>query len=286
MFSRCHRARSAALRTAVTRALLVAVALAFGFTQARASELRVCSDPDNLPYSHANGSGFENRIAELVAQDLGAKLVYTWFPQRRGFVRRTLNARLCDVVIGVPTAFDLVRTTKPYYRSIYTFVYPAVSSHRYGSFEDPALATARIGIQLIGDDFDATPPAHVLALKGIVNHVVGYPVYGEHPQAERMVQALARGEIDVAIIWGPQAAYYARRAELPLKIVAAKAPADLAMLPFEFSISMGVRKNDASFAQRLDEVLARRRSEIDAILDEYYVPRVNARVATVTELDP
>jgi quinoprotein dehydrogenase-associated probable ABC transporter substrate-binding protein len=260
--------------------LAVAGADAVGVAHADEAELRVCADPDNLPYSDTNGAGFENRIAKLVADDLGAKLTYTWYPQRRGFVRRTLNERVCDVMIGVPTALDLVRTTKPYYRSQYVFVYPAASSHAYASLDDPALTSARIGIQLVGDDLAATPPAHALALRGIVDHVIGYPVYGEHPQGERMIDALGKGEIDVALIWGPQAAYYARRAAKPLTVVPAEAPADLAMFPFEFSISMGVRKNDVTLAQALDDVLARRRSDIDAILDEYGVPRTNSRVAS------
>jgi mxaJ protein len=280
MFSRCRRAR---LRPTFACLFALVGALASGLVHAGDAELRVCADPDNLPYSHANGSGFENRIAQLVAHDLGAKLTYTWYPQRRGFVRRTLNARLCDLVIGVPTAFDLVRTTRAYYRSVYTFVYPAASAHAYRTLDDPALASARIGIQLVGDDLAATPPAHALALRGIVDHIVGYPVYGEHPQAERMVGALAKGEIDVALIWGPQAGYYAHRAEIPLEVVPANAPADLPMLPFEFSISMGVRKDDVALAQRLDEVLARRHEQIDAILNEYHVPRVNARIATLRQ---
>jgi mxaJ protein len=283
MFLRCHRTLSSAWRVTLAAVLAVAGAHAFGIARAADAELRVCADPDNLPYSNANGSGFENRIASLVASDLGAKLTYAWYPQRRGFVRRTLNEGLCDVVMGVPTAFQLVRTTKPYYRSEYVFVYPAVSSHAYGSLDDPALTSARIGVQLVADDLAATPPAHALALRGIVDHVIGYPAYGEHPQAERMMDALARGEIDVALIWGPQAAYFASRAGKPLKIVPAIAPADLAMLPFEFSISIGVRKNDVALAESLNEVLARRRSEIDAILNEYDVPRVNARLATMDE---
>jgi mxaJ protein len=198
-------------------------------------------------------------------------------------VRRTLNERLCDVVIGVPTAFGLLRTTKSYYRSSYMFVYPAARSHMYGSFDDPALTSARIGIQLVGDDLAATPPANALAMRGIVDHIVGFPVYGERPQAERMIEALAKGEIDVALIWGPQAAYYARHAELTLNVVPVQAPRDLPMLPFEFSISMGVRKGDGALAQTLDDVLARRRQDIDAILNEYQVPRVNAHVASREE---
>src|SRR5688500_15979774 len=100
-------------------------ALAFGAASAAERELRVCADPDNLPYSHENGSGFENRIAQLVADELGAKLAYAWLPQQRGFIRKGLDANACDMVVGVPSDFERVRTTRPYYRSAYVFVFRA-----------------------------------------------------------------------------------------------------------------------------------------------------------------
>lgn len=245
-----------------------------GVTNAATPQLRVCADPDNLPYSHENGSGFENRIAELVASDLGAEITYTWLPQRRAFIRKTLNAKLCDVVIGVPKGFELVRTTAPYYRSTYVFVYRAAAGTQYRSFDEPALATARIGVQLIGDDLAATPPGHALAALGLVENVVGYTIYGERPQAERMIEALAKGELDAALIWGPQAAYYMRRAHVPLEVAHAQAPPELGMIPFEYSMAMGVRKADAGLQRTLDDVLSRRRADIEAILEEHGVPRV------------
>ena len=222
MYSRCLRGALAGLAVFISCSAVPAE-----------RELRVCADPDNLPYSHENGSGFENRIAELIARELGATLTYTWLPQRRGFVRKTLNAGLCDVIIGVPQHFELVRTTRPYYRSVYVFAYRADRAPDYGTFDDPNLAAARIGVQLIGDDFAATPPGHALAARGLVHNIVGYLIYGDKPQVQRMIESVANGELDVALAWGPPAAYFAKRQPVPIAITPARAPADLAKLPFE-----------------------------------------------------
>jgi mxaJ protein len=249
-------------------------------TSTHASVLRVCADPDNLPYSKADGSGFENRIAQLIADDLGARLDYTWLPQRRGFVRKTLNERACDVIVGVPADYELTRTTAPYYRSGYVFVSRKSMGDAFLRFDDARLRRARIGVQLIGDDLAATPPGHVLAMRGITANVVGFTVYGEGPQAERMLDALATGEIDVAVLWGPPAAFFAGRAREPLVVSIAQPPPDVE-LPFAFAISMGVRKDDSALQQRLDDVLVRRRADIDAILREYHVPRVMSGIAAV-----
>src|SRR5215216_4039009 len=129
--------------------LLAAVALALGGVAAQARELRICADPDNLPYSHEDGSGFENRIARLVAEEMGAQLRYEWLPQIRGFVRKTMGEGLCDVFIGVPREFDRVATTRPYYRSAYVFV-SMPSARGVASFDDPQLTKLRIGVQLPG----------------------------------------------------------------------------------------------------------------------------------------
>src|SRR5689334_6486413 len=214
------------------------LSLFFFATLAHAGEFRVCAEPDNLPFSRRDESGFENRIARLVARELGAKLTYVWAPQRRAFVRKTFGAGVCDAWMGVPAGFARMLTTRPYYRSTYIFVY---ADRRLASFDDPNLRTLRIGVQLPGDDLAATPPGHALALRGAIERVRGYPVYGEHPAAERVVAAVARGELDAGVLWGPAAAFFAH--EKNLHFVAARAPAELAALPFEFSISIGVRKD-------------------------------------------
>jgi mxaJ protein len=233
--------------------------------------LRVCADPDNLPYSNLDESGFENRIARLVATELHMQLRYAWQPQRRGFVRKTLGAGLCDVFIGVPAGFDPVLTTRPYYRSGYVFVTRADTAP-LESFDDPRLPRLAIGVQLIGDDLAATPPGYALARHGAVDRVVGYPIYGDGPAAARAIADLAHGRLDAALLWGPQAGYFAAHSAVPLRIAEAHPPADVAM-PFEFAIAMGVRKGNHALQQALDAVLARRGAEIAAILDDYRVPR-------------
>jgi mxaJ protein len=244
---------------------------------AQHSELRVCGDPDNLPYSHENGSGFENRIARLLADELKLPLVTFWLPQRRGFVRRTLGAQECDVLIGVPADLERVLATRPYYRSHYVFVTRADDAEPLRSFEDPRLRRLRIGVQLIGNDLAATPPGHALAKRGAAEHVVGFTVYGDGPAAQRMLRALAAGQLDAALVWGPQAGYFAQRAAVPLAVAPATAPPDLGM-PFEFAIAMGVRRGDTALRDALNAAIEKRRSDIDAILAQYAVPRTDADV--------
>jgi mxaJ protein len=235
--------------------------------------LRVCADPDNLPYSHQDESGFENRIAAIVADDLGASLQYEWQPLRRGFVRKTMGMGRCDVFIGVPAGFERVLTTQPYYRSSYVFVWRR-GEDAPRSFADPRIARERIGVQLVGNDMAATPPGHALARAGALSNVVGYPVYGDGPAARRAVDALASHDIACALLWGPQAGYFARRAAVPMEIAVAHAPADL-KAPFEFSIAIGVARGNAALRDELDAVLRHRRNDIDAVLAQYAVPRTD-----------
>jgi mxaJ protein len=238
-------------------------------TAAAAADLRVCAEPDNLPFSHQNQSGFENRIARILADDLALDLRYEWQPQRRGFVRKTLGSDLCDAWIGVPAGFERVLATKPYYRSTYVFVYGA---RPLRSFDDPSLASLRVGVQLPGNDGAATPAGYALAAKGAVENVHGYPIYGEHPAAERIVEAVARGELDAGVVWGPAAGFFARANKL--RVASAHAPKELETMPFEFSIAIGVKRGNRELRDQLDAALARRKSEIDAVLDEFAVPRV------------
>ena len=243
--------------------------------QDRISVLRVCADPNNLPFSNRRLEGFENRIAELIAEELDARVEYTWWAQRRGFFRNTLRANLCDVVIGVPSAFELAATTTPYYRSSYVFV-----TRRGGpdirTLDDPRLRTLRIGLTLVGDDGSGTPPAHALARRGIIENVRGYSAYGDYsresPPAD-VIAAVARSEVDVAIAWGPMAGYFARRQREPLRVVPVSPAIDPPFLPFTFDISLGVRRGDPAFLAKLDSVLVRRRTDIDRILEAYGVPR-------------
>ena len=240
--------------------------------------LRVCADPNNLPFTNSEGEGFENRIAALLARDLGARVEYTWFAQRRGFLRNTLIAQKCDVVMGLPVDTDAAWTTKPYYRSSYVFVTRRSGNLHIRSFDDPRLRGLRIGVELVGDDGATTPPAHALSRRGIVSNVVGYSVYGDYrtnspPSA--IIAAVARGDVDVAAAWGPMAGYFAARQHVPLDVVPVQPQVDGRFLPQTFSIAMATRRRDSTRHEQLEQFIDRRRREIDAILAEYRVPRID-----------
>lgn len=237
--------------------------------------LRVCADPNNLPFSNEAQQGFENKIAELLAAALGARLEYAWWPQRRGFVRNTLRAGLCDVIIGVPSSFELAATTRPYYRSTYVFV-TRRNAPTPTSFDDPLLRRLRIGVHLIGDDGANTPPVHALSARGIVQNVRGFSIYGDYrtpnPPAA-LVDAVASRELDVAIAWGPLAGYFSKIQQLDLTLTPVSPEIDPPFLPFVFDISMGVLRENVTLLEELNQFLGSHRREIDAILREYNVPR-------------
>jgi mxaJ protein len=269
------------MKTLSALALCAAAVGAAAQTQSQPAEptqrpaLRVCADPDNLPYSHEDRSGFENRIAQLIADDFGVPLEYAWLPDLRGFVRKTMGAGLCDLIIGVPVAFERTMNTRPYYRSTYMLVERGTDPAPPRDFSDPRLRQWRIGVQLIGDDLATTPPGHALAQAGATDNVVGFPIPGEQPAAARIVQALARGELDAAFVWGPQAGYYARRAGTPMQLHYLPPPATLRDQPFSFAIAMGVRRGDRALRDRIDDFIARRQADIDRVLADYGVPRVS-----------
>lgn len=244
-----------------------------------APALRVCADPNNLPFSNAAGAGFENKIAQLVGRELGRPVSYTWWAQRRGFVRNTLNAGACDLVVGTVAGMELLATTRPYYKSTYVFVTRRERHLGIRSLDDPRLHHLRVGVQLIGDDFANTPPAHALANRGVTRNLVGYPVYGDYRQPNppaRIIDAVARGDVDVAIVWGPLAGYFARRSAVPLDVVPVTPQIDLPYLPFVFDIAMGVRRGDTTFKNQINDIIERRQASIDSILAAYGVPRVDA----------
>ncbi|HEX3865574.1 MAG TPA: quinoprotein dehydrogenase-associated putative ABC transporter substrate-binding protein [Gemmatimonadaceae bacterium] len=241
--------------------------------------LRVCADPNNLPYSNAQGAGFENKIAEMIGASLHRPVGYVWWAQRRGFVRNTLNAGMCDLVVGTVAGMDMLATTRPYYRSSYVFVSRRDRRLNVRSFDDPRLRTLRIAIQLIGDDGVNTPPAHALANRGITKNLVGFTVYGDYRKpnpTEAIVDAVVNREADVAVVWGPLAGYYARRLAVPLDLVPVWPRIDVPYLPFVFDIAMGARRRDTTFRAQLDDFIVARHQSIDSILDAYGVPRVEA----------
>jgi mxaJ protein len=202
---------------------------------------------------------------------------YAWWAQRRGFIRNTLNADRCDVVAGVPANYEPTLTTRPYYRSSYVALTRQDRGLQIESLDDPRLRELRIGVQMIGDDFANTPPAHALSRRGIVDNIRGYPVYGDYREpnpAAGIVTAVADGSIDVALVWGPLAGYFARRAPVPLTLAPVTPPAD-PPLTFVFDIAMGVRQEDRTLRDALDAALARRRADIARVLDAFGVPRAD-----------
>ena len=237
--------------------------------------LRVCSDPENMPFSNQKLEGFENRIASLIAKELGTTVSYVWWGQRRGFIRNTMNATLqegrCDVVIGVPEGYDLVSTTPPYYRSTYVFVYPKGKGLTVKSLDDPVLKKLKIGVHLLGDDYTNPPPVHELSKRGVVDNVVGFSTfYSDGNPPSTIIDAVASGKINLAIVWGPIAGYYAARQRVPLELV--PVPSAQGDLPFAFNISMGVKKGDEALKARVEMVRRQRSAEITAILKQYGVP--------------
>jgi mxaJ protein len=239
----------------------------------------VCADPNNLPYSNESRQGFENQLADLVAQKLGVQVEYYWQPQRRGFVRNTLKANLCDVVMGVPSQSDMLLTTIPYYRSSYVFVTRKGSGLVLTSMDSPALRTARIGVQLVGDDYTNTPPVHALAKRGIIRNVSGYRVAGDYAQANppaRLIEALSKGEVDIGIAWGPLAGYFSRRQPIALDVKPVSPGSDLPALPFVFDISMGVRRHENRLKDQLDAIIKQNSVQIAGILQSYGIPLVRS----------
>ena len=221
--------------------------------------LRVCADPNNLPFSNERGEGFENKIAELIAEDMGAKVEYTWWAQRRGFFRNTLKAGLCDLVTGVPSGFEMTLTTSPYYRSTYVFVYRKAGGLDVRSFDDPVLRRVAL---LEGDARETEQRARVRRLA----------MQDPRELAARGLDG-ARGEMQVG---GEQVAgeivrvlgQSGRHQDAP--------QVDQPFLPFVYDIARGVRRGDNAFRDEVEDVLERRRDEIERLLDEYGVPRVGA----------
>ena len=246
-------------------------------TQAPQRVFRVVADPNNLPFSNDKLEGFENRIAKLLAREMNATLEYAWRAQRRGFFRHAFNDDGGQLVIGVPAGFERSLTTEPYYRSSYVFVWRRDRNLDVRSFDDPRLRTLRVGVQLVGDEGADTPPAHALARRGIVDNVVGYTLYGDYTRANppaRIMDAVASGEIDVAVVWGPLAGFYAKHSDVPLKITSVSPQVDPPAMRFAFDIAVGVRKGDAALRDEVNAVLARNRVEVQRILSDYGVPLV------------
>ena len=238
--------------------------------------LRVAVDPNNLPFSNSRGEGFENKIAELIAQELGAKLEYTWHAQRRGFFRETLKTGDCDIALGAPAGFEMAATTQPYYRSSYVFVSRKTNSLSLRSLDDPRLRGMKIGVQIAGDIGGNPPPIQALAARGMFTNIVAFNIFGDYAEPNppaRVIDAVAHGDVDVAIVWGALAGYFAARESVPLEITPVTPQVDNGV-PMSFEICVAVKRSEKDLKGQLNEILERRRADIQKILADYHVPQV------------
>jgi quinoprotein dehydrogenase-associated probable ABC transporter substrate-binding protein len=242
------------------------------------SQLRVCADPANIPFSNEKGEGFENKIAELLAKELGLPVSYTWFPQAIGFVRNTLGAGLCDLVIGAPQGEELMQNTNHYYRSSYVLLFkPGAGLDGVETLDDPRLKDKRIGI------IAGTPPADILAANGLMAKARPYPLTVDRrfdAPAEWMMGDLQSAQIDAAVVWGPIGGYYAKKTAIPLTIVPLvkekKGPR------MTFRITLGLRRNEPEWKNQLNALIARKQYEIHDILLSYGVPLLDEADKPIT----
>jgi quinoprotein dehydrogenase-associated probable ABC transporter substrate-binding protein len=242
------------------------------------ADFRVCADPNNLPFSNRTGQGFENKIAERLAQDFHAKLTYAWAKQGENFIKHTLKAGKCDVMLSAPTGLDEVATTTPFYASTYVFVSRRDANLRLASLTDPRLHKLHIGVHLIGDD--ATPPAIALGDQGIVNNVTGFMIFGDYSKpnpSARLIEAVENKQVDVAAVWGPLGGYFAKQSPVPLTVTPIIGTARFAPLVFRYAIAMGVRKDDRALRDKLNTAIAHDSEAIHAILEGYGVPLVDIK---------
>jgi mxaJ protein len=265
------------------------VSLAFLPSQAQAQDaparasFKVCQDPNNMPFSNVAGEGIENRLAELFGKALGLPVTYYSFPNRLAFIRNTLRYKLpgedfrCDIVMGVPVGFDQVSVTKPYYRSTYALVYPqgkgldgVRSSEDFLALGPQRLKKLRIGV------YDRSPASDWLSRHDLVDQGVPYQMLNADPAqypGEIIEKELAAGKIDVAIVWGPMAGYFAKRVQAPkLSIVPMHSEPGV---KFDFQMAMGVRYGEREWKQQIEQLIDARQAEIQAILKDFNVPLID-----------
>jgi len=265
----------------------IAVLVARG--NAKADELkplRVCADPDNLPFSDKEGEGFENRIATLIAEDLGMKLQYFYWPHRRGFMRSTIKAHECDVLMGIPKGMDGFLVTRPYYRSSYQFVSRVDRDLDITSLDDPRLKQLKIAVHTIGYDYNNSPAARSLGARGIVGLTGFSTFYTDENRPNAIIEALGEGKIDLAIVWGPIAGYFGKQSPVPVSLAPLPDVDQSTRTPYTFDVVVGVRKAEKELHARIDESLERKKGEIAAILAEFNVPLARAPAATAADAKP
>jgi len=241
--------------------------------------LRVCADPHNLPFSNEKLEGFENKLAELFAKKLDKSIAYTWFPQATGFVRQTLGSHRCDVIMGFPQGDDLVQSTNPYYRTAYAFIFkPGSDLEGIDTLADARLKEKRIGIVA------GTPAATYLAINGLLAHAKPYALMVDtriDSSAEAMVKDLKSGEIDIGILWGPMAGYYAKQENPALRVVPILKENGGPRLTYR--LTMGVRAADQTWKRQLNRLIQENQGEINRLLIAYGVPLLDEKDQPITE---
>jgi quinoprotein dehydrogenase-associated probable ABC transporter substrate-binding protein len=241
--------------------------------------LRVCADPANMPFSNDKGEGFENKIAEIVAAELNLPVEYTWFPQAIGFIRRTLFARRCDVVMGYAQGDELVQNTNPYYRSTYTLVYRSDAGlNGVDSLSDPRLKGKHIGVVA------ATPPASVMARLGLMQDAKPYPLMVDRRHespGERMIDDIQSKDIDAGVLWGPMAGFFATRAGDRLAVVPLLKESGVPRMAYR--ITFGVRHLEDDWKRQLNDLITKRQGDIDAVLLQFGVPLLDEQSHLITQ---
>lgn len=266
------------LRRALASALLAVAGLAGAAQAQRAelitrTELRVCADPNNLPFSDEKGEGFENKIADIIGADLGLPVSYVWFPQVVGFVRNTLRIRACDLVMGTAGGDGVMETTNPYYHAGYMLVTRRADEIAAHAVTDPALDGKRFGIV-------AATRTNLLLRHGLLGRTRSYALAADtrfyHP-ARAMLDDLVAGEIDVALVWGPIVGYAIKHDHLPLRAVFLDPEPDLPRL--DYRIAMGVRANEPEWRRRINQAIMRHQKEIAEVLAGYGVETIEGGAA-------
>ena len=246
---------------------------------ASAASLRVCADPDNLPFSNEKAEGFENKLAELIAQKLDATLEYSWFAEATGYVPNTMGREACDLVMGYAQGTGLIEDTNPYYYTSYVLIYREQDPSLAGvdNLSDPRLKGKRIGL------FARTPPASILAMHGLVANAKPFEVDADESAAKTtmtIIGEIASGQLDAALLWGPVGGYYAERAGVPLKLVPlVKENAGPSTI---YGITMGVRPNEPQWKHTINKLIAENQGEINVILEGYNVPLLDEKGNLIT----
>jgi len=250
---------------------LLAVALS-GLSLNAAPILRVCADPGNLPYSNKAEQGLENHLAQILAADLGMKLEYVWWEQRKNFIGKSLNAGACDAILGVPAALDEVAVTRPYYQSTYVWVQRRERKPQLSSLYDERLAHLHIAVHIVDDSY--APPAQALAQSGLAGNLVPFNLYGDGANTPaRLIEAVRRGDVDAGLAWGPLAGYFAG-SDLELTPVS---PDHFGLVPFVYPIAVGVRRDDKELRDKLDGAIGRQCAAIQQLLSDFKIPQAGER---------